>query len=80
MRRDGPAKVGDQVLLLDEHRPEAVGRGIAFNDEWLGEVWQRQDWARRDCGLEHLEGHGVVVVLAEPLFLHERCEGGAMEP
>ena len=67
-RRDGPAEVGDRVLLLDEHRPKAVGRGIAFDDEWLGEVWQRQDWGRRDHGLKHLEGR-IVVVPAKPLFL-----------
>ena len=37
-RRDGSAEVGDQVLLLDEHCPEPVGRRIALDDERLVEV------------------------------------------
>ena len=32
-----------QKLGRFKHCPEAMGQGIAFDDEWPGEVWRRQD-------------------------------------
>lgn len=41
---DGAAEVGHRVLVMDEHHPETMCGGIMLNDEFLGEVRQRQHW------------------------------------
>lgn len=81
MSHDRPVEVGNRVLVLDEHRPEAEGQGVAFDDKCLGKVGQHQDRGRRDCSLERLEDHGSGVILAKPLLLqecHEGCRDGAV--
>ena len=45
----GPAEEGYRVAVLDQHRPEAVGRSVTLNDERLGEVWHGEYWGRGDC-------------------------------
>ena len=42
-RYDEAAEVGDGVLVLQQHRAEAMHRGVTLHHEGLGEVEQRQD-------------------------------------
>ena len=68
-RRDGPAEVGNQVFLLDEHCPETMGRCIALDDERLVEVRQGQNRSRGDRDFEGLECRGGVRGPAKPFLL-----------
>jgi hypothetical protein len=45
---DSPAEKRDEVASLDQHRTEPVGRCVALNDEWLGEVWHGEDGGQGD--------------------------------
>jgi hypothetical protein len=54
-RRHRPAVERDGMAILDQHRAEAIGRRVALDNEWLGEVRQCQHWGRRHRPFEGTE-------------------------
>lgn len=73
---DRAAEVRDRVLVLDQHRAEAVGRRVALDDERPAEVRERQDRGRRDRGLESRKRRGGLLRPCEALLL-EQCREGS---
>jgi hypothetical protein len=59
------------MAVLDQHRPEAVGRSVAFDDERLGEVWHGKYRGRRDRLLQSGEGSRRLVRPHEPVLLEQ---------
>jgi hypothetical protein len=72
--RNGPAKVGDRVALLDQDHLEAVGGRIALDDEALGEVRHGEDRGSSDGALEGLERCLCLGAPSEAILLEQGGE------
>jgi len=80
-RRHRPTEECDRVSVLNQHRPEAVGRRVALHHERLGEIGHGQHRGRGHRSLEVLERRSSLCVPGEALLFEqagERCRHGAI--
>jgi hypothetical protein len=77
---NGSAEERDRVVVLNQHGPEPLRRGVTLDGELLGEVRHGEDRGRGDRGFEMLNASDAAAVHEMSSFLRRAVSGAAMVP